>query len=283
MAVGLFTCSSVERHRLLAFCLLALYLRAEAGAFLPFIRSQSLDLAAQPLQRVHPPQLGGLQLGWRSRSAVRRGADSKGTRDAVKGGIGGAVLGGLLLGPFGAVFGASLGADFGRRRAEDEAALEELGLDQEMVQLAQRVGADLAAASQDRERMAVLCAELSGREVRLESEVRAKYAEAEEALRGGEEGLAREALAAKLAAQGRLSTVEADLRKAEQRCESLDRGVKRLELRALQVADLLQRAKRASGPQRTALAAEASALGVSAPRDPLLDRFDALERGESRP
>mmetsp|Transcript_21568 Transcript_21568/g.64815 ORF Transcript_21568/g.64815 Transcript_21568/m.64815 type:complete len:274 (+) Transcript_21568:48-869(+) len=199
--------------------------------------------------------------------------------ESLKGGIGGAVLGGLLLGPFGAVFGAQLGADFGRQRAQDAAAVEEMGLDEEMVQLAQRVASDLVAATQDRDRVESTRADLTARVQQLEAEADAKYAEAMEALKADNDDLARQALGAKQAVQARLVTLKAELRKAEGRCATMDKNVERLEQRAMQVSELLKRASTASASERTALAAEASGLTISPPRDPLLDRFDALERG----
>jgi len=226
------------------------------------------------------PRIGGLQRPVRQVSIRARQPKDRSGEGAVKGGIGGAVLGGLLLGPFGAVFGAQLGADWGRQKAGDAAAIEELGLDDEMVQLAQQVASELAAATQDRERVESVCLDFKARAQQLEAEVDAKYAEAMEAVKAEDDGAARKALAAKQAAQGRLATVKADLQKAEQRCATMDRSLRQLERRALEVQSLLERARMASGSERTALAAEASGLGVSAPRDPLLDRFEALERGD---
>jgi len=198
--------------------------------------------------------------------------------ETLKGGIGGAVLGGLLLGPFGAVFGAQLGADFNRQRAQDAAAIDELGLDEEMVRLAQRVAADLVAASQDRDRVGSTRDDLALRAQQLEAEADAKYAEAMEAVKADDDDLARQVLGAKQAIQARLATVKADLQKAEQRCATMERNFKQLEQRAMQVNELLKRASMASASERTALAAEASGLSISPPRDPLLDRFDALEQ-----
>lgn len=210
---------------------------------------------------------------------VVRQAKDRGSGGALAGGVGGAVLGGLLLGPFGAVFGAQLGSSFGRQRAEDEADIAELGLDAEMVELAQRVASELAEATRNRERMQHVRATFALRVEQLEAEVQLKYNEAMEAVKAENDASARKALDAKQSLQRRLGTLKGDLVAAEQRCAALDRSVTQLEQRALQVASLLQRARGASGSQRTALAAEASALSLGAPRDPLLDRFEALERG----
>mmetsp|Transcript_44946 Transcript_44946/g.90691 ORF Transcript_44946/g.90691 Transcript_44946/m.90691 type:complete len:277 (-) Transcript_44946:139-969(-) len=243
-----------------------------------FACGRALCTSTRPPRTVgdlRPPARQTSQVTVRARRPGNSGADG-----AIKGGLGGAVLGGLLLGPFGAVFGAQLGADWGRQKAQDEAAIEELGLDTEMVQLAQRVTQELLIATQDRERVASTRDDLAARAQTLEAEVEAKYSEAMEAVKAENDELARQVLAAKQSAQGRLDTVKADLLKAEQRCATMERNVEQLERRALQVNELLERARMASGSERTALTAEASGLGVSAPHDPLLDRFDALERGE---
>jgi len=53
----------------------------------------------------------------------------------------------------------------------------------------------------------------------------------------------------------------------------VESNVQQLEDQALKVSSLLERARDATGAQRTALKAEASAFSV---KDPLLDRFDRL-------
>lgn len=212
----------------------------------------------------------------------RAGKQQPGGGDAasVAGGLGGAVLGGLLLGPFGAVFGAGLGSRWGRREADDNAAIEELGLDREMVELAKRVVSELASAAEDRDRVGAVRTDFENRVAQLDLDVTAKYVEAMEALKRDDEDAARQALEAKLSLQGRLDRARAELAKAEQRFAALDRSVAQLEQRAMEVSRLLERARRASGSERTSLAADASALGVSHPKDPLLEKFEALERGE---
>lgn len=193
---------------------------------------------------------------------------------------GGAVLGGLLLGPFGAVFGAQLGAEFGGRQSgRGGPSPEELGLDKDMVLLAQRIASELSSAVQDRERVQSVRDDARARAGQLDAEVVAKYEAAMEAVKAEHEALARTLLADKLRLQEKLDKAKLEWLKADQRCSTMDRSVSELERRALEMADLLERAKAASGRQRTDLAAEASALGVRPPRDPLLDRFEALERG----
>ena len=68
-----------------------------------------------------------------------------------------------------------------------------------------------------------------------------------------------------------LSSVQDALR----RVATVESNVQQLEDQALKVSSLLERARDATGAQRTALKAEASAFSV---KDPLLDRFDRLWR-----
>lgn len=200
---------------------------------------------------------------------------------AVAGGIGGAVLGGLVLGPFGAIFGAQLGSRFGRAKAQEQVSDgEELGLDAEMVSLARRVASELSTAMDDRDRVQEVRDELQMKAQRLEDEVREKYDQAAEALKNDNEAEARRLLEQKLSSQSKLERALKDLQKAEERCALMHRSVKQLEKRATEVASLLERAQVAAGRQRMSLTAKASALGMSAPRDPLLEKFEALERGE---
>lgn len=58
---------------------------------------------------------------------------------------------------------------------------------------------------------------------------------------------------------------------ALRRVTTVEANVKKLEDQALKVSSLLERARDATGAERTALKAEASAFSV---KDPLLDRFD---------
>eukprot|EP00933_Yihiella_yeosuensis_P074496 TRINITY_DN83459_c0_g1_i1.p1 TRINITY_DN83459_c0_g1~~TRINITY_DN83459_c0_g1_i1.p1 ORF type:complete len:320 (-),score=70.66 TRINITY_DN83459_c0_g1_i1:514-1329(-) len=212
-------------------------------------------------------------------SAKGRGGDREDATASVAGGVGGAVLGGLLLGPFGAVFGASLGSSWGRKKSQDEAEIEKMGLDKDMVLLAQTVASQLASVSEDRQRVVQIREDLLGRVATLEAEVQKKYDLASRALEQEDETLARTLLEEKLQIQGRLDSAKKELLKAQQRASTVQENEARLEQKALEVASLLKRAQLASGSQRLDLAAEASRLSVEGPRDPLLDKFDALERG----
>jgi len=220
----------------------------------------------------------------RSAPGVARSAEKRKRDGTVAGGVGGAVLGGLLLGPFGAVFGAQLGASWGRDRAADEAAIEELGIDAEMVSLAQQVASELAEAQANRDRVEGIRADLAVRVAQLESDVQAKYDEAMVALEADDEAAARRALESKQSLQQRVDGMRKDLAAAEQRCETMQKRIAQLDQRAIEVANLLERAGNASGAQRAALAADAAMLSTTpeAPRDPLLDKFEALEREERR-
>lgn len=182
--------------------------------------------------------------------------------------VGGAVLGGLLLGPFGAVFGASLGSRMGRQEEDDRAEVERMGLDNEMVSLAQSVAVELADAEDSLRRVAATKEDLACRTIQLEDEVQALGKKAMVALESGDEAMARQHLEGKIAAQARLDSGKEELSKAMQRCSVLEGSVSRLERRALDISSLLKRAQAATGSARTALTAEASRLSLSDPNDP---------------
>lgn len=208
--------------------------------------------------------------------------EEKAASGAATGGVGGAVLGGLLLGPFGAIFGAQVGAEWGARRAANKAATEEFDLDKDMVELAQRVARELAEAMESRDRVTGIRDDLTLRTQQLEADAQRRYNEAAEAMSADNEALARKLLEDKLRLTTKAEKARRELEDAERRCVAMARNVATLETRALEVANLLERARGASGTRRTDLAAEASRLGMQAPRDPLLDRFEALERSDSK-
>eukprot|EP00929_Paragymnodinium_shiwhaense_P002028 TRINITY_DN102223_c0_g1_i1.p1 TRINITY_DN102223_c0_g1~~TRINITY_DN102223_c0_g1_i1.p1 ORF type:complete len:303 (-),score=76.59 TRINITY_DN102223_c0_g1_i1:7-915(-) len=236
-----------------------------------------LSAGSDPLDKLR--NIGGGQRGGMSSDAK-----SKGAGGAIGGAVGGAVLGGLLLGPFGALFGAQLGSDYGRQKASDTAAIKEMGLDQEMVQLAQTVGNELAVAVQIRDDEAAKQKDLEDRIPFLETEVKAKYDWAMEALESKDEELARTAIKAKQTLEKRLEESRSELAVVEQRCRTMDRNVDVLEDRATEVARLLERAQsarlRGDRIEAEGLTSEAAMMSMPPPRDPLMDKFDKLERGE---
>merc|ERR1712008_8921 len=104
--------------------------------------------------------------------------------------------------------------------------------------------------------------------LQLECDVQARYDEAMTALEA-DEAAARHALESKQSLQQRLDGFRKDLKAVEQRCATMQRSMVQLEQRAMEVANLLERARSASGAQRAALAADAAMLSTT-PRDPLL-------------
>ena len=190
-------------------------------------------------------------------------------RGSISGAVGGAVLGGLLLGPFGAIFGANLGSEWGRGRGTSE----ELDVDEEIVQLAQSAGRELADAIQSRSQVLEIKENLARKVLRLEDEVEELTQKARRAIEADDEDEARSFLEKKYPIQQALESSKSELERALQRVIIVEDNVKKLEKQALEVSSLLERAQQATGAQRTALKAEASAFSV---KDPLLDRFDRL-------
>mmetsp|Transcript_52148 Transcript_52148/g.149472 ORF Transcript_52148/g.149472 Transcript_52148/m.149472 type:complete len:279 (-) Transcript_52148:104-940(-) len=232
-------------------------------------RLDVLRLRADPLERLG--RVVGGKLGGQN-PAAQKARDAAG---GAVGAVGGAVLGGLLLGPFGAVFGANLGARWNAGGSQEKAEKAAEGLDKDMVLLAQQVARELAEALENAERVESVRIDNAERAARLQAESKAKYDEATEALKRDDEPEARAALEARQRIVPRLEVAIADLERSERQIAALRGAIPRLEDRAREVARLLARAQVASGSERTALAAEASGFQV---RDPLLDKFDALER-----
>eukprot|EP00438_Fugacium_kawagutii_P016285 Skav201199 [mRNA] locus=scaffold633:455197:458973:- [translate_table: standard] len=120
---------------------------------------------------------------------------------------------------------------------------------------------------------------LAARIVRMEEEVKDLTKRAEAALEADDEAAARAFLEKKLLGSlplgdslGKRSGLGSVLRPdALRRVSTVEANVQQLEAQALKVSALLERARDATGAERTALKAEASAFSV---KDPLLDRFD---------
>eukprot|EP00434_Breviolum_minutum_P009907 symbB.v1.2.008730.t1/scaffold542.1/size189608/3 len=188
----------------------------------------------------------------------------------LSGAVGGAVLGGLLLGPFGAIFGANLGSEWGAKRAP---RTEEEEMDEDIVQLARSTGRELADAMEGKARVLEAKDTLAAKIIRLEDEIQDLTKRAEAALEAEDEATARAFLEKRYPLQKSLESGKSDLEDALRRVATVESNVQQLEDQALKVSSLLERARDATGAQRTALKAEASAFSV---KDPLLDRFDRL-------
>mmetsp|Transcript_2214 Transcript_2214/g.5195 ORF Transcript_2214/g.5195 Transcript_2214/m.5195 type:complete len:125 (+) Transcript_2214:56-430(+) len=117
--------------------------------------------------------------------------------------------------------------------------------------------------------------DVAARIVQLEGEVEQLSSQAFASLEKGDEDVARSILETKLPLQKRLDSSKEELAKAIQRASQIQAAVQRLEGEALRIASLLERAQAATGSEKTALANEASAMTVT---DPLIDKFDRLER-----
>lgn len=202
-------------------------------------------------------------------STPRRGSQSEQSEEgSLSGAVGGAVLGGLLLGPFGAIFGANLGSEWGRN---SRGPPQEEEMDEDIVQLARLVGRELADAMESKARVLEAKDTLAAKIVRMEDEIKDLTKSAEAALEADDEAAARAFLEKKYPLQQSLETDMSKLKDALRRVTTVEANVKKLEDQALKVSSLLERARDATGAERTALKAEASAFSV---KDPLLDRFD---------
>lgn len=176
----------------------------------------------------------------------------------------------MLLGPFGAIFGAGLGSEWGEKRAP---RTEEEEMDEDIVQLARSTGRELADAMESKARVLEAKDTLAAKIIRLEDEIQDLTKRAEAALEAEDEATARAFLEKRYPLQKSLESGKSELEDALRRVATVESNVQQLEDQALKVSSLLERARDATGAQRTALKAEASAFSV---KDPLLDRFDRL-------
>ena len=202
-------------------------------------------------------------------SLPRRETKQSEEEGSIAGAVGGAVLGGLLLGPFGAVFGANLGSEWGRRGKN----YVEEDIDEDIVKLAKSVGRELADAMDNKVRLEEIKDSLAAKAVRLQDDVDDLTKKATSAVEADDEAAARTFLERKYPLQQSLESTKTELETALRRVSTAKLNVQKLEKQALEVSSLLERAQQASGVERTALKAEASAFSV---KDPLLDKFDRL-------
>lgn len=206
-----------------------------------------------------------------ARASTPRVRETKEAADegSISGAVGGAVLGGLLLGPFGAIFGANLGSEWGRRGG----SRIEQDIDEDIVKLAQLAGRELADAMDSKMRVEEIKDSLAAKVVRLDTEVEELTSRASEALKADDEAAARLFLEKKYPVQQSLESSKRKLEDTLMRVSTINANVEKLEKQALAISSLLERAQEATGAERTALKAEASAFSV---KDPLLDKFDRL-------
>lgn len=174
--------------------------------------------------------------------ASRRRAASQGGGAAEIGA--GVLLGGLIGGPFGALFGASIGANMGSKRALDRAREEEMermGVTEDMLRMAQEVGADLERGIDG------LKATRNSLETQqsfariLSSNEEALYEKAKAALDRGDEEQAKRYLFDRQQLQQKLKKVLLACAEDKKRLETMEKNVEILEERAMEVEALLRR------------------------------------------
>lgn len=198
----------------------------------------------------------------------------------TKGAIGGAIVGGMLLGPFGALFGAQIGASFGADAEQRKREVEELrrrGVTPEMVDLAQRVGKNLAEAEEGLE-LCIMAAQGSRELVNdLEAGISEAYNDAMAAVRADDDVAARRHLQEKAERTRRLEAARPELEAAEARVKRTRQAVELQAERVKEVERLIQRSM-ASAASANASSNDLSYIdSAGAYEDPLEKKFKDLE------
>ncbi|XRA99192.1 hypothetical protein NFJ02_06g128910 [Pycnococcus provasolii] len=247
-------------------------------------------MAAAPQLRA-PSWRSPLRSPLRAPSLLVRRASNKspggGGNEDVKGVLGGAVLGGLIAGPFGAILGSQIGGSMGankkfNRQVQDaeENELRRMGVTREQVEQAQELANDLADA-EDAARVLALDADRLNTDVNnLKLIADQAYADAEEAVKTGDDDAARSHLGRRAEANRRLQGMESDADDARRRADQARRGVDQL-AEAVRIFERQIMAQKADAAQERIRSATEKASGITMQpdeeEDPLLKKF--RERG----
>ena len=208
--------------------------------------------------------------------------------DAVSGGkarIGGAVIGGLLGGPFGLLLGLGAG-DTLANRAEAKKEMAKLGLNKKVIEEAQTLAQTLSDAQAASEAATDARETTRLRALRLDEAFEGLQDQAREALQRDDESAARGFLEERQKVGKQRDLAVAAHREARERCERIDRDVATLQGKVEEFdALILRSARQAQGvgvggdDERFEYEMPTSVLGADKPsRDPLLDKFEQLER-----
>jgi len=202
--------------------------------------------------------------------AEMRAADKaagKGAGEAAAG----AVLGGLVFGPFGALFGAQLGASMGSRRAfdsEKQKEMERMGINSDMLQMAEEVGAALEGAIDG---LKVTRGSLETQQSfarRLERRQEQLYEQAKAALEDGQEDRARDLLFERKNVEEKLKKTLVGCAEERRRLDKMESNVLALEERAMEVERMLKRSVGVTSLQGSSM----DAFSLQS-EDPLLKKF----------
>lgn len=185
-------------------------------------------------------------------------------------------LGGLLGGPFGAIWGAQLGGAMGARRGaqkSEEARLEKMGLSREVREAAAACAADLAEAEEGLSACREALQSARALESQLEASSAAAYAEAEAALRAGDEAAARACLERRQQSKGQLGKARLEAAEANDRVVRMEAALSALAERSKAIEAAMSRAVASSAVS----AADRAVTRLDEDDDPLLRRFRDLE------
>lgn len=174
----------------------------------------------------------------------------------------------------GALFGASIGANIGAKKAvmdARKAEMERLGLSQDMLDMAQDIGASLGKSLEGVKAVQESLETQQKLARLLDNEAKTLYDRATKALNDSNEDLARKLLMERTAVQEKLKTALISCTEEKMRLQKMQDYITQLERRALEIDSLLRQTVSAKSLQNS------SALGLSLQiEDPLIQKFKDL-------
>lgn len=220
-----------------------------------------------------------------SKSSDRAMAGANVETSALGGSLGGAVVGGMLLGPVGALFGATIGSQMAENRAikaKALAELEERGLSLEMVRMAQELSEELEEARAGLADVEEAYDNQRARTLKIDEKAEALYDKARARLEKGDEAGAREILALRERERERLPAALAETNLARERKLVMIERVQQIESRVSELTLLMDKSVSAASSQRWADSGFGSDVDLPPIEDPLLRKFEDLEKGERK-
>lgn len=213
------------------------------------------------------------------RDEIEQAAQRRAYENRTRGGgtgetVGGAILGGLLGGPFGALFGAQIGASFGAASQIDKARKDEMkrkGLSPEMLDQATEIGVALKQAVEGLQAIQESVDTSQRLAKSLDRQEQSLYERAKSAIETGDDEGARKLLLERESVKEKLVKILKSVAEERKRAAIMESNVEALEMRGLEIEQLLRRSVGASSMQNSA------DIGFSLEReDPLLQKFRDL-------
>jgi phage shock protein A len=184
----------------------------------------------------------------------------------------------VLCVPTGALFGASIGSSMGSKSAIDKARKEEmerLGVSQDMLDAARDCGAELERSNAGLQAVRDSLQTQQSFARRLDRDANDLYERAKIAMADGKEEEARKLLFERNQDQDKFKKVLMQCAEEKKRLEQMEKNVKAIERRAMEVDSLLRRTLGAKAVQEIATT-DISGISLTM-EDPLLQKFRDLD------